>query len=210
MNSGNTQEINEEGALSIRGAIPAYPDDDPGHAQAPGHGSPAANKSSYSYDKEATSFWLRKSILTVNQIQALYSSLTDDGHLVGVERFELIAALDDGLNHFVQLRRVLDGRTNLTATHPRYDFRMLITVRGQSWQGQGRLGRYQRLSNNAFRMWLSRLRKERLPALIKFLGQAVSDGVLDQRERLILDRSIDRMIFGFILVRENVTSGRVG
>ncbi|MEQ9365501.1 MAG: hypothetical protein RIF32_14745 [Leptospirales bacterium] len=205
MNPGNTQEINEEGALSIRGAIPAYPDEDPHHAQSRDAGENGG------YNKAGTSFWLHKSILTVNHIQALYTSLTEqDGHLVGVERFKLVAALDQGLNHFVQLRRVLDGRANLTATHPRYDFRMLVNIRGNAWQGQGRLGRYQRLNSSAFRLWLSRLREERLPKLIKFLGSALADGVLDQRERLILDRSIDRMIFGFILVRENVTSGRVG
>lgn len=206
MNAGNTQEINEEGALTIRGAIPSYPDEDPRHS-----GAGDQSDGSGASDIHSTSFWLRKSIQSVNHIQALYNSLTkDDGRLVGIERFELIAALDQGLNHFIQLRRVLDGRTDLTAAHARYGFRMLINVRGNAWQGQGRLGRYQQLNAIAFRLWLSRLRKERLPAVIKFLGAALADGILDQRERLILDRSIDRMIFGFILVRENVTSGRVG
>ena len=75
---------------------------------------------------------------------------------------------------------------------------MLINVRGPIWQGQGRLGRYQQLSTDAFRLWLARLRKERLPALIKFLGQSLADGVLDQRERLILgsfDRSHDLRVY---------------
>ena len=120
MNSGNTQEINEEGALRIRGAVPQYPDEDPRHAE---DAAQDISDKPGAYDKVATSFWLRKSILSVNRIQALYGSLTDDdGQLVGVERFELIGALDHGLNHFVKLRSVLDARTDLTATHPRYSF----------------------------------------------------------------------------------------
>ena len=204
MQASNTQEINAEGALLIHGIIPQYP----GEALAVSDNSGTTETAT---NVQATAFWLRKSIHAINQIQALHTSLTDDdGHLIGVERFELIAALDHGLNHFVQLRRVLDGKIDLTASHPRYDFRLLINVRGETWRGQGQVGRYQNINTSAFRLWLSRLRTERLPAVIKFLGQALADGVLDERERLILDRSIDRMIFGFILVRENVATGRLG
>lgn len=200
MRSENTQEITAEGALSIRGNLPNYGSETP-----PGD----YTESGAALNPAAVSFWFRKSILAVNQIHALYGDLTADGHLVGIERFELIGALDYGLNHFVQLRQVLDRKSNLTANHARYDFRMLINIRGRMWTGQGRLGRNRQLNTDAFQLWLTRLRTKRLPALIQFLGQALADGKLDQRERLILDRSIDRMIFGFILVRENVASGRV-
>ncbi len=200
MRSDNTQEITAEGALSIRGSLPDYGSETP-----PGD----YTEQTGALNPTAVSFWFRKSIHAVNQIHALYGNLTADGHLVGIERFELIGALDHGLNHFIQLRQVLDRKTNLTANHARYDFRMLINIRGRAWTGQGRLGRNRRLNTDAFQLWLTRLRTNLLPALILFLGQALADGKLDQRERLILDRSIDRMIFGFILVRENVASGRV-
>lgn len=200
MRSDNTQEITAAGALSIRGSLPDYGSETPdGDFQNPAE----------PLNPDAVTFWFRKSIHSVNQIHALYGELTDDGQLVGIERFELIAALDRGLNHFVQLRQVLDRKSDLTANHARYNFRMLINIRGRGWTGQGRLGRNRRLNTDAFQLWLTRLRTKRLPALIQFLGQALADGKLDQRERLILDRSIDRMIFGFILVRENVASGRV-
>ncbi len=185
--TANTLEISDEGNLRISGLIPKPPE----------NGDDAAA-------------WLKLCILSLNGLQATYDRLlSDDGFLVGQERFELTSAIDETLNHFVKLRALLSRKQRYTAVNLRYDYRMLVTFEQNRWRGQGRLGRYRNIKISEFQLWLARTRKQRLPQLIQFLGKALADGKIDEREQIILDRAIDRLLFSFILVRVNVQTGRL-
>lgn len=185
--TANSLDISDEGTLRISGLIPRPPD---------------------AGDDAAT--WLKLCVLSLNGLQATYDRLlSDDGFLVGQERFELTSALDETLNHFIKLRAILSNTDRFTAVNLRYDYRMLVTFEQNRWRGQGQLGRYRNIKISEFQLWLSRTRKERLPQLIQFLGKALADGKIDEREQIILDRAMDRLLFSFILVRVNVQTGRL-
>ncbi len=154
--------------------------------------------------------WLKKLILRLNEVKKMHAELkADDGRLIGQERYELIAGLDHTLAHLIVIRAIIERDNDFSAFVLKQHHKLNIRVRKDRWAGRGMLGIYRKLNDRHFQVWLSRVMKERLVKIIQFYGQSMSDGVLDSRERIILNRSLDRLIFGVILVREHVKAGMI-
>lgn len=150
-------------------------------------------------------------VKAMHAVRSLYGKLiADDGKLIGQERFELTNSLDTALNHLILLRARFEGENDFSAINIKYDYRLNVRITGQKWSGHGLLGRYQKVNFKSFEMWLSRVLKERLTELIQFYASAQADGIIDSRERIVLNRAVDRLIFGIILVRLNIQTGDLG
>jgi hypothetical protein len=65
------------------------------------------------------------------------------------------------------------------------------------------------LKNNQFSIWLERMAKERLPAIIKYFGQISLDGVLTAEEIAGFNKLLDRLFFSMVIVREEILSGEM-
>lgn len=153
---------------------------------------------------------LRGFISTINQCRKLYAEmLADDDKLTGHERLNLIQLLDLALNHLVVVRSRISNKDRFDALVMKFNHHISIHIKGKKWTAQGELGRFRNLATKDFPLWLSRLQKERLPGLIKFLGLAMADGKLDAKEQLVLARSIDRSLFSILIVRESILSTMV-
>lgn len=153
---------------------------------------------------------LRTFISSMQAVRKQYDQLlADDGRLIGQERFQLAESLNIALNRLIRLRLFLEKTDEFTALNMKYNYRMQVRTTARSWSGRGLLGIYQRTNFKSLDMWLSRVMTERLTEIVRFYGQALADGVIDSRERIVLSRALDRLIFGIILVRLNIESGDV-
>ena len=153
---------------------------------------------------------LRGFIESLNSVRASYVRLlSDDRKLTGQERLELTCLLDQSMNFLVAVRYAIEKRPDFDAIVMKFNHHLRIRIQAPKWTGQGQMGRFRNLATKDFPLWLSRLQRERLPGLIKFLGQAMADGKLDDKERLLLNRSIDRSLFSILIVRESILSTMV-
>ncbi len=135
--------------------------------------------------------------------------LTTDGRIVGPERFELGAFLDLALNRLIVLRMLVEGREEFTAINMKYNYRFVVRRTEGRWTGHGLLGIYRGSRFENLHLWLSRVIHERLAEIVRFYGQAAADGVLDTRERIVLNRALDRLLFGIIVMRINLETGGI-
>lgn len=150
---------------------------------------------------------LKGFITELNTIRIYYAKmLVDDNKVTGHERLELTKKLDAAMNYIVVARSKIENKTTMTAHIMKYNRRLKISIRSDSWYGQGHLGRFREMQIHEFPVWLSRIQKDRLPNLLRLLGQAMSDGKIDVREKILLSRCIDRLIFSLLFVRESVLS----
>ena len=162
--------------------------------------------------RQGTGERLRAFVLAMNQVKALYKELiADDGKLIGQERYQLIQVIDEALSELIYLRADFEkaSKHEFTALNMRYNYKLQVHLKPNRWSGRGMLGVYRAMKVQEFELWLNRIIKERLVKLIQFYAQALSDGILDSRERIVLTRALDRLIFGLILVRINLQSGNV-
>ena len=160
-------------------------------------------------DENILSLCLNLFVESVNGVRELYLKLiSDDGRLVGQERYELTQVLDNALTYLIALRHSLEGDNSFTMFALKQEFEMQINVKSRHWEGQGRLGPNRQLKNRDFWHWLKRIH-ERLLSLVKFLQDAQLDGVIDASESMIITQALDRMIFNVIIVRDGIESGVV-
>lgn len=153
---------------------------------------------------------LRGFITELNTIRVLYAKmLVNDDKVAGHERLLLTKRLDLAMNFIVLARSKIENKIKMTVHIMKYNRRLQIDIQGNSWRAQGHLGRFREMQIHDFPVWLSRLQKDRLPDLLRLLGQAMSDGKIDVREKIILSRCIDRFIFSIIIVRESILSTKV-
>ena len=185
----NLLECYPDGSFEASGELPLTSGDSGGHPLTPA---------------------LRSFISAMHAVRKLYNSLlAGDGKLIGQERFALAESLDLALNRLIRLRLVLEGKDEFTAFNTKFNYRFHVRAAGRKWSGRGLLGIYQKTNFKSLDMWLSRVMTERLTEIVKFYGQALADGVIDSKERIVLSRSLDRMIFGVVLVKLNVETGDV-
>ena len=152
---------------------------------------------------------LRAFIDALNAVREVYARLVADGRLIGQERFQLLAAIEGALNALVPVRQILAGGDDFTAFSTKYDYRLRIRIKNKRWQAIGRISTQHRLRLDDFGLWINRLTRERLAGLIRFLGQALADGEIDSKEKIVLERSVDRMIFSLLFVREGISRGEI-
>ena len=153
---------------------------------------------------------LRTFISAMHAVRQLYEQLiAGDGRLIGQERFALSECLDRALNRLVRLRLLLEEKDEFTALNMKYNYRFHVRAAGRKWSGRGLLGIYQKTNFTSLDMWLSRVMTERLTEIVRFYGQALADGVIDSRERIVLGRAMDGIVFGIILVKINIQTGDV-
>ncbi|MCB1326863.1 MAG: hypothetical protein H7A21_03620 [Spirochaetales bacterium] len=153
---------------------------------------------------------LRAFIAALNQVREVYGRLVaDDGRLIGQERFQLLGAIEAALNTLIPVRQILAGDDDFTAFSTKYDYRLRIRIKNKRWQAIGRISTQHRLRLDDFGLWINRLTHERLAGLIRFLGQALADGKIDSKEKIVLERSVDRMIFSLLFVREGISRGEI-
>ena len=148
---------------------------------------------------------LKGFILQLNAIRVQYAKMLEsDNKIAGHERLELTKNLDAAMNFIVLARSKIENKSTMTAHVMKFNHRLQISIQDKKWIGQGHLGQFRQIKTHDFPIWLSRIQKERLPNLITFLGKAAEDGKLDAKEKIILARSIDRIIFSILIVRESI------
>lgn len=148
-------------------------------------------------------------IKKVNQVRDFYhEALSDDGRMIGQERYDVTRALDGALTQLLALRHALHGDDHMTIRVPKFDFELQIEIHRRYWDGNGMFGKQRRITNPDFQFWLKRI-QERLLSFVKYLNDAQLDGEIDSKELHIIIEAIDRIFCNIIIVRDNIESGLV-
>ncbi|MBX7057673.1 MAG: hypothetical protein K1X75_06370 [Leptospirales bacterium] len=157
-----------------------------------------------------TVFWLQTLLQKINEADQEFRRLTADGQLVGQERFQLAARLDDALNHLLAMRARLESASAFDCTDLRHEFRLHLRLEGGRWHGLGQLGPQRHMQEHDIGRWLKVMRSARLKQLVRLYGLALADGRIDEMEHAALARTLDRLIFAFLLVHHSLQSGEIG
>ncbi len=165
-------------------------------------------------DEPSTGNWkaeLSRLVEETSQIRETYGkAMSDDGRLVGDERFRLIEELDDVMDHLIIIRSLIAEKTSFTITDStiNYHHQLNIRIQKKDWEADGTVGYFRKINFKKFGEWLKNL-IEKLQVLIRSLAQAASDGVIDEVERNSLNKILDRMIFSVLIVRHQIERAEI-
>lgn len=130
--------------------------------------------------------------------------LGGDSRLVGQEKVELARQIDGLMIECLGLRCLLAQAESFSLPIPRTRHALQFTIDDDTIHGTGQLGTGIRLKPQRFSAWLDRMRQERLPSLLRNLGEAFADGVLTDDERTSLLHDVDLLFLGILLTRESL------
>ncbi|HMX55521.1 MAG TPA: hypothetical protein PKE49_03295 [Leptospiraceae bacterium] len=143
-------------------------------------------------------------------IQKSYGmALHDDSKMMGNERFTLRDLIDDCIDLVIVMRTKVETDETYAMSAPELGRRAQFQIDLDRWKATGTLGANRNLKNNQFSIWLERMAKERLPAIIKYFGQISLDGVLTAEEIAGFNKLLDRLFFSMVIVREEILSGEM-
>lgn len=130
--------------------------------------------------------WIKNFLEIFVDIRKKYDKyICNDGTLVGQEKANLIFALEEIIGGLLLFRQYISKgkKTEITSNKSSLPFAFLLKITLPNWQGKGKLPYQKNYNMDSFANWHNDVLLKDVKTMFTKYTQAMSDGVLDDKER---------------------------
>ena len=148
--------------------------------------------------------WIKNFLEIFVDIRKKYDKyIGNDGNLIGQEKANLIFALEEIIGGLLLFRQYIGNgkKTEIRSRENSLPFTFLLKIILPNWQGKGKLPYEKNYSLDSFANWHNDVLLNDVKTMFTKYTQAMSDGVLDNREREDLIDFVEKFLSNLLQVR---------
>ena len=154
--------------------------------------------------------WIKNFLDIFVDIRKKYDKyITNDGILVGQEKANLIFALEEIIGGLLLFRQYIDNgkKTEISSHRNSLPFAFLLKITLPNWQGSGKLPHQQNYTLDSFADWHNDVLLNNVKTMFTKYTQAMSDGILDDREREDLIDFVENFLSNLLQAERKIDCG---